>query len=142
MNKDKLLLGLLLAFLLALSMNAWGQCHYCNRPMPLMKLKRCLYYSVKATEYKKLADSCTIEAERYRQKAEEYTQNNDASQANRCMKKAQNAIRKADKNLKRSETTKAKGDAYWVKIKKQCSKPKKLKQKKGMACKYCCISDD
>jgi hypothetical protein len=29
-----------------------------------------------------------------------------------------------------------------VKIRKQNSKPKKLRQKKGMACKYCCISDD
>lgn len=142
MNKDKLLLGLLLAFLLASSVNAWGQCHYCVRPMPLRKLKRCLQYSVKATEYKKLADSCTLEAERYRQEAEEYTRNNDASQANRCMKKAQDATKKAQKNLKRSEKTKAKGDAYWVKIRKQYSKPKKLRQKKGMACKYCCISDD
>ncbi len=79
MKKDKLLLGLLLAFLLASSMDALGQCHYCVRPMPLRKLKRCLQYSVKATEYKKLADSCTLEAERYRQKAEEYTRNNDAN---------------------------------------------------------------
>ena len=142
MKKDKLLLGLLLAFLLALSVNAWGQCHYCVRPMPLRKLKRSLQYSVKAKEYKELADSCSMEAELYRQKAEECTRNNDANQANRCVKKAQNATKKAEKNLKRSETTKAKGDAYWVKIKKQCSKPKKLKQKKGMHCKYCCISDD
>lgn len=142
MKKDRFLLGLLLAFLLALSVDALGQCHYCIRPMPLMKLKRCLQYSVKATEYKKLADSCTLEAERYRQKAEEFTRNDEPSKANRYTKKAQNAAKRAERNLKRSESTEAKGDAYWAKAKKQCSKPKKLKQKKGMTCKYCCISED
>ena len=49
MNKDKLLLGMLLAFLMASSLNAVGQCQYCHRPIPLMKLKRCLHYSVKAS---------------------------------------------------------------------------------------------
>ena len=142
MKKDKLLLGLLLAFLLASSVNAFGQCHYCRRPIPLRKLWRSLQYSTRAKEYKELADSCSILAEIYIHKAEEYIRNNDQNNAAKCMKKAQNATRKAEKNLKRSETTKAKGDAYWVKIKKQCSKPKKLKQKKGVACKYCCISDD
>lgn len=56
--------------------------------------------------------------------------------------KAQDATKKAQKNLKRSEKTKAKYDAYWVKIREQYSKPKKLRQKKRVACKYCCISDD
>lgn len=143
MNKDKLLLGLLLVFLLVSSMDALGQCQYClRRPVPLRKLWRSLQYSSRVIEYKKLADSCSIEAELYMLKAEEYTRNNDLNNATKCMKKAQDATKKAQKNLKRSEKTKAKYDAYWVKIRKQYSKPKKLRQKKGMACKYCCISDD